>query len=509
MKVKRDMKANGIICFVLSIIVIPLLVVFQCFFESVPLPTLFTIRRIILMAKTLGFGFLVTFNVLWLSFFLSYHLFRAQLNKKRLMALLLCLIVIPPFMYAYFWISGMQLLLNINQIYGFVSSCLVQSIYFLPLGMLVWIQFFFKIGEEYYYESYLNIEINKGHFLTCLIMGQPMAISLFGLVFVLSITDFSIPSIFGFNTYPIEMMSSFSSSYELSSVIYTSLPFSFILFGIVYITYLYIKKQEIYLELFSGDDVKSLLKIGKEHKSVYLIILVCMLPFVQLFYQVLKTPDFLDTVTRYSGDVYFSVITAFISAFIILVASYILSYYLLNRPKAKKIVYFLVLGVFSIPSTMIGILVNTFYNKVITWSWFFEWIYYSYIPTIHVYVLRFLPIGFLMMQMGFLMLSLQHIEEVRFHTKKDLLIAKTGTWFQIKDFAISSLLLCTIFGIGELGGSIMVVPPGKSTMTITIYNYLHYGSTEVVSSLVFVLISIIVLILSGVYYFPFLSRRSR
>ncbi len=41
--------------------------------------------------------------------------------------------------------------------------------------------------------------------------------------------------------------------------------------------------------------------------------------------------------------------------------------------------------------------------------------------------------------------------------------------------------------MGELGATLMVVPPGRATLTMRIYNYLHYGATDTVAGLCLVL----------------------
>jgi len=37
--------------------------------------------------------------------------------------------------------------------------------------------------------------------------------------------------------------------------------------------------------------------------------------------------------------------------------------------------------------------------------------------------------------------------------------------------------------LGELGATLIVAPPGQSTLTLRIYNYLHYGASDVVAGL--------------------------
>ena len=38
-------------------------------------------------------------------------------------------------------------------------------------------------------------------------------------------------------------------------------------------------------------------------------------------------------------------------------------------------------------------------------------------------------------------------------------------------------------GLGELGATLIVMPPGEATLTMRIYNYLHYGGSETVAGL--------------------------
>ena len=44
-------------------------------------------------------------------------------------------------------------------------------------------------------------------------------------------------------------------------------------------------------------------------------------------------------------------------------------------------------------------------------------------------------------------------------------------------------MLVFTLSLGELGATLLVAPAGKGTLTMKIYNFLHYGATEAVSSL--------------------------
>lgn len=47
--------------------------------------------------------------------------------------------------------------------------------------------------------------------------------------------------------------------------------------------------------------------------------------------------------------------------------------------------------------------------------------------------------------------------------------------------------------LGELGATLMVVPPGSATLTMRIYNYLHYGASSIVSGLSLALVAAVAL----------------
>ncbi|MCB8932239.1 MAG: hypothetical protein H6534_02245 [Chthonomonadaceae bacterium] len=51
----------------------------------------------------------------------------------------------------------------------------------------------------------------------------------------------------------------------------------------------------------------------------------------------------------------------------------------------------------------------------------------------------------------------------------------------------AAFALCFAMGLGELGASLLVVPPGQSTLSIRLYNLLHYGASEDVAALALLL----------------------
>jgi iron(III) transport system permease protein len=62
----------------------------------------------------------------------------------------------------------------------------------------------------------------------------------------------------------------------------------------------------------------------------------------------------------------------------------------------------------------------------------------------------------------------------------------------------AAILLVAILVVGEVGGSLMVMPPGQQPLSITIYNYLHYGASGTVSALCLALfVAVLLLTIPG------------
>ena len=55
---------------------------------------------------------------------------------------------------------------------------------------------------------------------------------------------------------------------------------------------------------------------------------------------------------------------------------------------------------------------------------------------------------------------------------------------------IAGFFITFILCMGELGTTLLVIPPGQSTIPITIYNYMHYGVEEMTAALCLILVGI-------------------
>jgi iron(III) transport system permease protein len=67
----------------------------------------------------------------------------------------------------------------------------------------------------------------------------------------------------------------------------------------------------------------------------------------------------------------------------------------------------------------------------------------------------------------------------------------------LKHTFITGFFIIFILSFGELGTTLMVIPPGKETAPVKIYNLMHYGSEPMVAALCLVIL-VIIMAFSGV-----------
>ncbi|MCB1905346.1 MAG: hypothetical protein KDI18_14905, partial [Gammaproteobacteria bacterium] len=69
---------------------------------------------------------------------------------------------------------------------------------------------------------------------------------------------------------------------------------------------------------------------------------------------------------------------------------------------------------------------------------------------------------------------------------------------------ISAFFIAFILAMGELGITLLVIPPGIATIPVKIYNFMHYGAEATVAALCLILLVLQLLMAGGLFY---LSRR--
>ena len=464
-------KYNILILF--SILIIPIIIFL--YYISIGNFYIISYRRFFMLIKTILYALNVSIITSLLGIFIALFLIKNYKNIKSISIFLLSLMAIPPYMYAYILLSK-----NVNLAikYGFLSSVFLQSLYLLPLSISVYILYISSISNIYFEQSFLDSTYKNSTYKVIFTLLKKPSKILILILLILTISDFTIPSIFAFNTYPIEIFTVFSSNLNLSNSAVVSLPLIFLNLLLAF----FLINSEINIGDFFTDEYNFLVNSSNNKKLLKILLIITLFISLLSIYNALKYNSDNYIVTSLKDDFLFTIKTSIISSIITTILAYYLSYYYTYKKYFKKTILIILIISFSIPGTIIGLIINTLYQFLDT-SLNINLLDTS-IPIIHAYITKFLPISFLILWIGFTKINKEHIDIIMLNTKNIFAILFKGIWHNIKYYFSASIIIIIILTSNELSSTLMLIPAGKSTLTITIYNFLHYGNSQMVNYLI-------------------------
>lgn len=451
-------------------------------------------RRLMILLRTILYAFLVAGSTTLLGFFAAWA---AYLNRRFLLPfffIMILFISIPAYIHNLGWIELFSNVLNTPVVTGLGISALVQTLYFLPISAGIHYTGLVLTDKTYVQINLMNAKKTKAMLQSVYQLNRQYFAMAFLLVFMLCINEYFIPSVFAFITYPIEIMTLFSSGYSIGNATFAALPI--ILLSILSMIGL--------LKMLGGQSDSQGLALDQYLPKVGLNPIVLVLFFVIFSFQVV-VPIFstllglrdigqlVDAISGSSNDYIFSFTSAFIAAFGMTCFSILLAYASQLSSKFRVIIRWALIIQFSLPGTIAGLGIIGYYQN---FGGLFD---FTGVPTIHLFFFRYLPIAYFILDMGFRQFSDDDIAVVRLESKRHLDLMRQLILPNLKPFLLISFLFTAILSLNELSGSIMTVPPGRTTITIVIYNYLHYGSSNVVVGLAMTNL-ILNLLLAGILF---------
>jgi iron(III) transport system permease protein len=416
-------------------------------------------------------------------------------------------LLIPPYMNAIVWISllGQKGIANqfcmtlfslqepIFTIYGINGSIWVLALSYFPLITLLTITGLSSMDhklEEAGRLTRTEIGVLRGITFPLMI---PYILSGAIFVFIFALSNYGVPSLLRVNTYPIEIFAQFSAYYDNNSATVLSLP-------IVVITILLIlwqrkfMKEKSYVTLENSSTRARTISMGKGKGiiSVYPFIIIFLSVITPLFVLLINSGSLTAYVKAFqtaSSQIIGSFILAFTAATLMVILGFFIAY-VIERTKIRGRAFIDILTFipFAVPATVLGIGLIKVWNRPAV-----EIIYGSSLIIIFGYVSRFIP---------FVVRAISaNLKQMNKNLEEAALLADVG-WLK-RVFKISLPLLAPgllagwaiafVFCMGELGTTLLVIPPGEATLPIRIYTLMHYGANQLVSALGVILIAITII----------------
>jgi len=430
--------------------------------------------------------------------------------------LVLMFAVISPYMHALAWNTLflmfrailLPLGVELTPLGGWSGSWLVQTMAFLPLavglallGLETVDPLLIEAGRMQHPDGKVTLKI-------ALPLAAPAILAGFGFIFIFSLLDYSIPSLFGKNIYALEIFAEHSASGRAASAFLVALPLLLLSIVMVYFSQAPLREAlvrppfkvrpwnispqwPVYLSIL---------------QKVALIILALhiLVPLVGLSAATGSLSALGESVKLGRREIIFSLNVAVSTAIVAVPLAYPVASVLLNTKMRKGYWWILTALPLAVPAPLIGIGLILAWNRPL-----FGAIYGSAVMPILAALARFTPFAVII-----LLAQLKRIDPLLIEAAKILKRSKLSMLFKIHLPMLAPGMIAAFFftfalTLGELGATLIVAPPGKATLTMRLYNLLHYGSTDLVAGLCLIIVFITALSASFVFVFLIIRESSR
>lgn len=296
-------------------------------------------------------------------------------------------------------------------------------------------------------------------------------------VFVLAISEYTIPSFLRVNTYSGEVFAQLAAYYNIKRAIVFSFPLIFLALLISGAFFLYFRKRSfVTISTFSRGK-RNFINLSKHQKTLaysFILILVLFSLLIPVTVVIIESNfSLFDAVIFAKESILNSLLTGVVGATIVTFFGFFTYYFFKN----SRFLVMMISFPLAIASPVIGIsLINLYNNLPVP-------IYGTTLMILMGYLLRFFPFSVFIFSAFFPQISSTIEESARlsgsnlFKNIHRIVLPLTKGGF------ISSFIIVFIFCIGEIGVTQMISPPGFQTLSTRIETLMHYGNYPYVSSL--------------------------
>ncbi len=422
-------------------------------------------------------------------------------------------LIIPPHVNAIAWIYllGAKGRLNLLMeklfllkepffsIYGIKGAILVLTLSYFPIITILTISGLSSVDRRM--EEAGMLICNHFHVLRKITFPLIMPNIIAGtiLVVIFSISDYGVP-LLRLNTYPVEIFARFSAFYDSKGAVALSLPLITVIFVLTGLQHWYMNNRP-YITI--GTDIKKTpvfnlksWKIPASGFAMFIILLSVILPISALITESGSVIAYKTAFKTAWGQILNSFVLSLAAASSATILGFFISYALEKTEwPGRNLADYLCFIPFAIPASLLGIGLIRVWNRPSTGL-----IYTSFIIVIFAYIARF---------------SLFSIRSVSANLRQintnleEAAVISDASWmmrlFKIliplaRPGLMAGWIITFIFCMGELGVILLVVPPGKETLSIRIYTLMHYGAGNLVACLCLILIFITLIPVSILVY---------
>jgi iron(III) transport system permease protein len=303
-----------------------------------------------------------------------------------------------------------------------------------------------------------------------------------GILFLLSVMDYSVPALFDVNVYTLEIFTEFSASNEPSRALLLSVPLLVIAIAVILVSQSALRNAA-QTHSWGIPSLKVPPQWPKwfvtlQWIAIAMLIAQIAVPVVTLITTTGSYQNVVSTVTLARHEILFTFWIAILSAVICIPIALAVAIELVRANRCAWVWWVLVLSPLAIPPPLIGIGLITMWNHPLVID-----VYGSNFMPLLAAIARFAPFAAIVM-----VAQLRRIDPLLIDAGRIIQRNSRQTLLRIwLPMLLPGLLaaggIAFALTTGELGATLLVAPPGQATLTMRIYNFLHYGATGTVAGL--------------------------
>jgi iron(III) transport system permease protein len=425
---------------------------------------------------------------------------------SRFRWLVLALIPVPSYIHALSWMTAINWVNSLMSGFGvalpssgWAPTFFVEFMTYLPMGIGLALIGYTGLSASLVEAARLHRPDGDIFLRVILPLVAPALVAAGGLIFAFALADYSVPALFSVNVYSLEIFSDFSATNESSRALMLSLPVL-----IVSILSLMLSQKAlrntVQMDASPRPSPSLDYPLWIRIPQVLAIALTGMQVLVLVFTLLVATGGVENigyAVSMAAGDIGFTFFQATATAVLCVPLALIA----VERLKGGSAFWWaVVLAPLAVPSPLIGI-------SIIKLTSHTDLLYGTWATPVIGTLIRFVPVASIIALAHF-----KRLDPLLFDAAELYRRGVADAWMRVRlplqaSGLAAAMALVFAFTLGELGATLLIVPPGASTVTIRIFNYLHYGSSDIVAGLCLILVA--VMILAGFIGVAFISLREK
>ncbi len=452
-------------------------------------------RLITIFARTLIFAFGTAILCLCIGVPMAFLFEGTNLPGKSFLRIISYLpLLIPPYISTIAWMEFLGArgdLVSISlpfSIYNLHTAIIIMSLSMFPIVTLLTSLAIRNLDSKL--EEAANLITNKKNVLKKITLPliKPQILIAGFFVFILTLSEYGVPSMLRINTYSNEIFAQFSAFFNLESAVILSLPLVFLAMVLITIYNFWLKDKSFVTISTNSNRKNNLLELSKPQKIISLIFVISIITlafFIPVSVLLIESKlKLIEALILAHNQIFNSFWLAILGAGLMTFFGFFVAYF----SKNSKYMDLVILLPIAIPSSIIGISLIYFWNNPIA-----NLVYTTFIIIILGYLIQFLP---------FVVKTFSpFLNQISDSIEESAKLARAGFFKRmfkielplVKQGIIAGFVVGFILCLRDLGATLLIAPPGIQTLPCRIETLMHYGNAEMVSSLSIILILMILI----------------